>query len=377
VGVSELADRDVTLLVYLAGDNNLYGASKNLHREFLKITPPERAALALQCDLLSPENGGSASFRLFRDATRTDDEDMGPLDSSAASTLSDFINWGIAQSPSRRYILWIFGHSDGLLCMLDDETSQKDMILPEFREALRLAREKSGRGLDALLFDCCWMTMVEVVYELSGLCDYIIGCQDEMPGHGIAVAPIADLILRGDGCGLALRLQQILKILALTPLLGVKREPLFVPAFSIVQVFSILTLKEILDNLALHILSLSSAEMRIFLALVKRTQSFGNFAYRKEPYTFFIDIYDLLSGILLEPLMPYGLRKSASEGMMALEQMICGHLRWGRETARSHGLSLFLPTGDLEPEVLHRFRLLRWAKETSWERVFAQCAAIK
>jgi len=65
-----------------------------------------------------------------------------------------------------------------------DDTSESKLYVRELREAL----ESTGVKLDILAFDACFMGMIEVVYELKDVSDYIVASQSRIPGRGLDYA---------------------------------------------------------------------------------------------------------------------------------------------------------------------------------------------
>jgi hypothetical protein len=104
-------------------------------------------------------------------------KDLGDADMSRRSTLSDFLSWGIRSFPARHYMVVLADHGAGFMGALADYKTRKNMPLPEIREALGEAREKTGIKPDVLVMDGCLMGEVEVARELGNEADYLVATE--------------------------------------------------------------------------------------------------------------------------------------------------------------------------------------------------------
>lgn len=91
--------------------------------------------------------------------------EMGYLNMADPRILYDFIQWGIVNYPSERYMLVLGGHSFEYLGTLTDYSLDLPYIMgiPEMAKALNFIKEQ----IDILVMDTCYMNMVEILYELG------------------------------------------------------------------------------------------------------------------------------------------------------------------------------------------------------------------
>jgi len=96
-----------TVLVYIAGDNNLWQNAVQDINDMESANLPEELTLVVQSDLpaSSPYPGGQR--RLIRqdsspDITSPLIQSLGTINSGKAQTLNDFARWGFNQYPSTR-----------------------------------------------------------------------------------------------------------------------------------------------------------------------------------------------------------------------------------------------------------------------------------
>ncbi|PIS46846.1 MAG: hypothetical protein COT17_06470 [Elusimicrobia bacterium CG08_land_8_20_14_0_20_51_18] len=110
------------------------------------------------------------------------DSDMGDW-----KHLTEFITWGKTNFPAKRYLLIVGGHGSGWRGVKEpankgisyDEISKRHISPAELAGAL-----KSAGGVDVYASDACLMQTFEVLYELRGAADYVVGSQETTPGGG-------------------------------------------------------------------------------------------------------------------------------------------------------------------------------------------------
>ena len=187
-----------TYMVYVAGDNNLSTAAFGDINEMEQVGSDENINIVVQVEFSRqfsrnlPEN--TLRGRISKD-NDTDDmssslKDIGNKDMGNKDTLSQFISWAASTYPAEHYALVLWDHGAGwknrnrlfttTRGALEDATSGSFMSLPDIAEAV----EKSGVKPDLINFDACLMAMYEVVYEFSGLTDYMVFSEEVEPGEG-------------------------------------------------------------------------------------------------------------------------------------------------------------------------------------------------
>jgi len=102
--------------------------------------------------------------------------------------LADFIKWGKSNFPARRYLLIVGGHGSGWRGVKPpprnkgisyDEVSKNHISPAELAQAI-----KAGGGVDVYASDACLMQTFEVIYDLRGAAEYVVGSQETTPGTG-------------------------------------------------------------------------------------------------------------------------------------------------------------------------------------------------
>lgn len=103
----------------------------------------------------------------------------------AASTLKDFIQFGVTKYPADRYFLILWNHGGGPLegICFDELHDDDGLTMEELTQAL-----KGGLGankLDAVIFDACLMGSLEVAATMQPFALYMGASEDSEPGEGL------------------------------------------------------------------------------------------------------------------------------------------------------------------------------------------------
>jgi len=113
---------------------------------------------------------------------------VGKRNMGSAATLSNFLKYGIAESPSERYMLILWDHGGGPVHgICSDENYYGDpLTLEEMRKAL--AGGLGGNRLDILAFDACLMNSIDTCIYSAEFADYIVASQELVSGSGLNYA---------------------------------------------------------------------------------------------------------------------------------------------------------------------------------------------
>lgn len=195
-----------TVLNYSAADNNLYAYIYDDVASMEKFGSTGSVQLVTQLD----HQGGEAyRFRIEQDQAGTSHSDkvvdspvlerLGPVNMSDPKTLSDFISWGMKNFPAERFMLVIADHGKGWEGLVQDETHQGWMSVPQLKEALVQAEMETGRKLNVIGFDACQMASVEVASQLKDHAQYMVASQAPEGREGwpyqhiLSQGPLSDL----------------------------------------------------------------------------------------------------------------------------------------------------------------------------------------
>ena len=183
-----------TVLVYVAGDNNLSGSDggpnyfkldvKQMMEGSLHLSTNQKLILFVDCYrghpyFLQVENGDTLRLKTIEKEMKSSDPE----------TLLQAMRYVTDNFAADSYGLVLWGHADGWITRsgggprraygMDDTGGRTWMNIPDMAQAL-----SSLPRLKFIFADCCAFLCVENVYELRQAADYIIGSPAEIPGEG-------------------------------------------------------------------------------------------------------------------------------------------------------------------------------------------------
>jgi len=222
------AKKQWTVLVYLAGDNNLDQSGTADLLEMKRVGSTAGVTVVAEFD--SASGRGAKRYVLRKGGSLAADvaASLGRLNTGDPKCLLDFIRWGVARFPAERYALVLWNHGQGwddtdvyaaerhrslrrlaggrirhalfrppvrkLLTgairkfedraiLLDDDA--KDFLdNVELKRVLAAAAKAVGGKLDLLGMDACLMSMAEVGYQVRGSAAILVGSEQTEPGDG-------------------------------------------------------------------------------------------------------------------------------------------------------------------------------------------------
>lgn len=215
-----------TVLIYANGNNDLdpeiskslldierIGAGTNTNVIVQLARAPYKLIKSMRPNLLGPtdidgdwsgvrrylvkENSNISQNRDFKSVLL---DDLGNVNMADPTTLKDFISWGYKEFPSKHLMLILIGHGAGFTGILPDYTLKYPQIMSinGLNVAINKASEETGKKIDILLLDSCYMNMVEIIYELgvdSKSPDYLITPQVS-PMEGLPYDTIMNVLKR-------------------------------------------------------------------------------------------------------------------------------------------------------------------------------------
>jgi len=210
-----------TVMVYLAGDNNLTEESVFSLTEMEKVRADDEIAVVAQFDPRASHipshrvvirgaahkaaRGTSVRGSLGSDAIPIEDpkitfpqersgaknrtrnrDDDGETDTANRATLFDFISWTKEHYEAKHYMVILAGHGAGTEenFLLRDDSSRNSLSIPALRDVFENVKNLLKINIDILGMDVCLMSMVEICYELNGLVDYLVASESYSPAAG-------------------------------------------------------------------------------------------------------------------------------------------------------------------------------------------------
>ncbi len=219
-----------TVMVYLAGDNNLDANGITDIAEMKKVGSSADLNIIAQFDR---EGAGKPTKRYYlrKGTTLTADEvqSLGETNTGQPGFLLDFIKWGANQYPADHYMLILWNHGQGwddtdifagervrgsrllrsgriryaffkstvLLAarlstgnqktaraILIDDDARDFLDSLEMKKVLMDAKTYLGRKIDIVGMDACLMSMAEVCYQMRNSVRYLIASEETEPLDG-------------------------------------------------------------------------------------------------------------------------------------------------------------------------------------------------
>jgi len=112
----------------------------------------------------------------------TDDTDTG-----SPITLYNFISFCLEKYPAERYMVVLSGHAGGTErdYLLKDESSARSLTFNELQQVFKqIKRDRHGKLIDIIGMDNCLMSMAEICYELRDVAEIVVGCESFSPISG-------------------------------------------------------------------------------------------------------------------------------------------------------------------------------------------------
>lgn len=179
-----------SVLVYIAGDNNLYDFVMDDVEQMIEGS----LQLAKDCNLLlfvdqkgklpyfmKVENGDTIRIKTLNEEVKT----------SNAETLRMAMQWMIDNYEARSYGLVLWGHADGWIIWKKELSRPRQAYGQDttggeaWMNITDMAKTLSTLPRLRFIFaDCCCFQSVESAYELRNCTDYVIASAAEIPGEG-------------------------------------------------------------------------------------------------------------------------------------------------------------------------------------------------
>lgn len=196
-----------TIMVYIAGDNNLEPFAISDLNEMESVNLPGSVNVATLVDRAPGFSTASGNWTDTRQGTIAFDgtnptvtslssasTSIGERNSGDGQTLTDFIDWAARTNPADRYMLVIWDHGAGTLGSAWDDSSNGDNLsLREMREAVEAS---TVDRFDIIGFDACLMAVVEQASEIAGIADVLVASEELEPGDGWAYDRWLDALRR-------------------------------------------------------------------------------------------------------------------------------------------------------------------------------------
>ena len=134
------------------------------------------------------EDGGIGRYIMYQGSIYEDDESpVTDTDMGEASTLTNFLNWGLDYvEDGMRTALILWNHGGGSISgvCFDELNDYNSLSLTDVGSALASVSGRMGKKFDVIGFDACLMGTLETANVLAPYADYMFASQETEPGYG-------------------------------------------------------------------------------------------------------------------------------------------------------------------------------------------------
>ena len=194
-----------TLLIYIAGDNNLEESGIIDVNEMEMVGSSKDVNVVVEMDRSNRYHTGhdnwSGARRYYITEGYNDEidsvllDDLGPIDSGDPETFVDFFTWGAHSFPSEKVALIFWNHgwswslthrSQSTKGIMDDENSGNDISVAEGELAyiLESFTQRTDQHINLVGMDACTMMSWEVATEIAPWADTFVASQDYVSWDG-------------------------------------------------------------------------------------------------------------------------------------------------------------------------------------------------
>jgi hypothetical protein len=185
-----------TFMVYLDADNNLEGAGIVNFNQMEWVGSTTEMNIVVQMDRVQgfdESNGdwtGTRRYYVTKDADSevihsTLIQDLGELNMGDPGILYSFGQWATQAYPAQHYALVLWDHGSGYPGVCFDDTNGGDCLtMNELKQALSNIKHTIGADLDVVVFDACFMGMIEIAHQITNYVDFMVASEESEPGLG-------------------------------------------------------------------------------------------------------------------------------------------------------------------------------------------------
>ncbi len=198
-----------TVFVYLCGSNleSQGGAATKDLTEMINASGSQKVKFVI-------ETGGSKSWRnntvnarqlgryVIQGGTLMDAGAVSAAPMGKASTLSDFLTWGVKNFPSDHMALIMWDHGGGSITgvCFDERNNNDSLSLRELDEALSTTYATMWEKFEFVGFDACLMSTLETANVLASYANYMIASQESEPANGWEYSSIVNYLAQNPSC---------------------------------------------------------------------------------------------------------------------------------------------------------------------------------
>jgi hypothetical protein len=180
--------KDLTILVWSGSNNDMYEYQVGDLNDMEKVGSNPRMNIVAQIDH-TPVGGGVQRLRINHhpeDGLGSDVVgDVPDCEMNDPKQMADFLAWGMEKYPAKRYWVVVSGHGDAWHGASESGPDAKYMGLTEIEAGLAETVRRTGRKLDLISYDCCYMGSAEAAFQVSPYANVMVASQEEVGYWGM------------------------------------------------------------------------------------------------------------------------------------------------------------------------------------------------
>ncbi|MEZ0326421.1 MAG: clostripain-related cysteine peptidase [Fimbriimonas sp.] len=365
-----------TVLLFLNAANDLYPFAAPDVNELERVASNSQVRYVVQWKQVqgiggnsNPLFSGTRRYLVKPDTTNTIKsqvvQEMGVnVDMGRASTLNEFITWGMANYPAERYCVIVWNHGNGWHRGLDARPIVKGVSYDDHTgnaiQTWQLPLAMQGHHVDVFSFDACLMQMLEVQSELRTSTDYIVASEENTPGYGYPYHVIFAPWIQNPGSS-----TRDLTKSFVDGHVGYEQYQNDVITQSSVQSTKVTAVMNAVDQLAVALIA-NRADIATIVQTI-RTNSM-KYAFRGDG-RYYYDLWDIANR-LQNASTPTAVKTAAQGVKTAVEAAVI----WNGFTplsAGSHGISIDFSPRTAFQDYATDYSLTQLAKDTRWDEWLA------
>ncbi|OGR44809.1 MAG: hypothetical protein A2X35_05800 [Elusimicrobia bacterium GWA2_61_42] len=380
--------KDWTVLIYVSARNNLgLEAIKDVNEMEaagstgrvnvvvemgrIKCAPPFNPFASVQ-EPVPPQADwtGSRRFLINKDAdplainspvlAHYPDADMGDW-----KHLAEFIAWGKAAYPAKKYLLIVGGHGSGWRGVKPPAGAPKGISYDEpsgnhISPAELALAIKTGGGVNVYASDACLMQTMEVIYDLKDSAEYVVGSQETTPGSGYNYEAFLKALAANPSDSFAAA-QSIMK--GFSEFYGALKQSV---TMSIVRPAYAPELAAKMDRFA-RLVAASQPDLKLY-----HEKKFGLRSFDDEDAR---DLYQLMKLYFDNSPTP-AVKEAARDAIVFLsEKLVARNDAVGYKSKDANGVSVYFPIFDLNYKT--KYEYLSFSRATYWDEMLRAAMAAK
>jgi len=379
--------KEWTVLIYLNADNNLEGAGYSDIHEMENVGSNDNINVVVQFDWESTSGTNRYYIEKNTQPYSKDShdihsklvEELGEQDMGSASTLEDFVEWGMKNYPADHYFVIMWNHGSGWELNQQninkgisyDDTSGNHIGTNDLADAFLDIAQFNGKKVDVLGFDACLMGMYEIADSLSDSVDYLVASEETIPWDGYPYDDLFNAFFNRDDRSPANFAKDAVDTYGASYSGGSQgNSSITNTAFDLSQMSA---LKESLNNWIQDIMKTQKISAADLLDASGNTQSYSYSTYR--------DLGDHVKRVMAKLSAATSEQvqsKAISDGqdlLKAIHHVVIGNFNSDKYKA-STGISIYLPyssygdsewsASDGDNSLKQEYMSLNWAKTTDW-----------